>query len=139
MAKRTERITSAVTLPTATFKVQAAASSLNVALTQIKDYLSAMQSRVQEIAVVVDGYKKTVRERMPAAAEAVLQKAYSDAFASGKTDVGRNKYNVVPLPVFKKPTLTGGATLLAAYLAHALAQGYYDAGNEGPAFTRPRR
>lgn len=48
----------AVTFPTATFKVQAAASALNVALTQINQYLSAMQDRVQNISTVVDSYKK---------------------------------------------------------------------------------
>lgn len=127
----------AVAFPTATFKVQAAASALNVALTQINQYLTAMQDRVQNISTVVDSYKKTVREKMPAAVEAVLQKGYADAYMAGKTDIGRNKYNALPLPVFKQATMPGGASLLAAHLAHAVAQGYYDAGNE-ISTTRPR-
>lgn len=127
----------AVTFPAATFKVQKAASSLTVALTQITAYLNAMQSRTEAIETVVAGYKRTVREKMPEAADAVLQKGYADAYANGKTDIGRNKYNALPLPVFKAPAVTGGATLLAAYLAHALAQGYYDAGNQ-MSITRPR-
>lgn len=128
----------AVTFPTATFKVQAAASSLNIALTQIQQYLSAMQERVQSISTVVTGYKTTLREKMPAAVDAVLQKGYADAYLAGKTDVGRNKYNAVPLPVLSKPNESaGGATWLASYLSHAVAQGYYDAGNE-MSITRPR-
>ena len=37
-----------------------------------------------------------------------------------------------------KPDKPGGATQLAAYLANAVAQGYYDSGNKGPVTTRPR-
>ncbi|KAB8044229.1 hypothetical protein [Janthinobacterium aquaticum] len=129
----------AVTFPMATFKIQKAASALNVALTQINDYLTAMRSRTEAISTVVTGYKRTVREKMPDAAEDVLQKGYADAYLAGKTDIGRNKYKAPLAPVLKKPegNLTGGATLLASYLAHALAQGYYDAGNEMMA-ARPR-
>ena len=128
----------AITFPRATFKVQEAASSLNIALTQIQQYLTAMQERVQSISTVVTGYKSTLREKMPAAVDVVLQKGYADAYLAGKTDLGRNKYNVVPLPVLEKPVDTaGGATWLANYLAHAVAQGYYDAGNE-ISITRPR-
>lgn len=127
----------AVTFPKATFKVQAAASALNVMLYEIKSYLESMQSRTEAIKTVVDGYRVTVRDKMPEAVEAVLQKGYADAYASGKTDIGMKKYSILPLPVLKMPEKNGGATLLAAYLAHALAQGYYDAGNE-MSITRPR-
>ena len=97
-----------------------------------------MQERVQSISTVVTGYKTTLREKMPAAVDAVLQKGYADAYLAGKTDIGRNKYNAVPLPVLTKPhESAGGATWLASYLSHAVAQGYYDAGNE-MSITRPR-
>lgn len=127
----------AVTFPKATFKVQAAASALTIMLHEIRSYLESMQSRTEAIKTVVDGYRVTVQNKMPEAVDAVLQKGYSDAYASGKTDIGTNKYNVLPSPVLKMPDKSGGATMLAAYLAHALAQGYYDAGNE-ISTTRPR-
>ncbi len=128
----------AVTFPAATFRVQAAASAVNVALQDILQYLAAMQERLGQIQTVVDGYKTTVRRDMPSGVNAVLQKGYTDAYQSGVADVGRNKYAAPALPNFTKPPQTGGATQLAAYLAHAVALGYYDAGNRGPVVTRPR-
>ena len=128
----------AVSFPSGVFRVQAAASSLNVALNNIHWYISAMQERVTEIATVVNGYKKTIRNDMPGAVDAVLQKAYGDAHAQGKLDISRNKYSAPPSPTFQRPSQTGGATQLGAFMANAVAQGYYDAGNTGPQIGRPR-
>lgn len=128
----------AVTFPSATFKVQAAASSLAVSINAVSWYLSAMQDRCDKIQTVISGYKVTVREKMPDAVDAVLQKAYADANQKGKTDVAQGKFVAVPSPTFQKPSQPGGATQLAAYVANAMAQGYYDAGNTGPSFGRPR-
>lgn len=128
----------AVTFPAATFRVQAAASAVNVALQDILQYLAAMQERMTQVQTVAASYRDTVRRGMPAAVDAVLQKGYSDAYQSGVLDIGKNKYAAPAQPNFTRPTQTGGATQLAAYLAHAVASGYYDAGNRGPVLTRPR-
>ena len=56
----------------------------------------------------------------------VLQKAYDEAYNKGKLD--GLKYQAVPQPVYQRPNETGGATQLAAYVAHATARGYYEAG-----------
>lgn len=128
----------AVTLPSAAFKVQEAASSLNVALDNVLRYLTGMQERLGKIAKVVADYKREVRESMPKAVDAMLQQAYNDANAAGKADMSKKEYSAPPSPTFQKPQQPGGATQLAAYLAHAAAQGYYDAGNTGPQIGRPR-
>lgn len=129
----------AVAFPGAVFKVQAAASSLNVALVQVRSYLAGMQERLEKVQDVSKGYIASVRRDMPSAVDAVLQSAYSAAYQKGDTDVKQNKYSSPGSPTFQKPAKTGGATQLAAYLAHAVAQGYYDSGNRGPmAMGRPR-
>jgi hypothetical protein len=132
----------AVTFPGSVFKVQAAASSLNVALMFIEYYLDAMRSRLVEIQTISKDYIATVRKDMPGAVHAVLERAYAEGYAKGQNDITKNKYAKPGQPQFQAPTKPGGATQLAAYVAHALSQGYYDSGNTGPRFggpmTRPR-
>jgi len=122
----------AVAFPGAVFKVQAAASSLNVALVSVRQYLSGMQERLEEVQTVSKNYITTVRTTMPSAVDTVLQNSYSGAYSSGEGDIAKGKYSAPARPTFQKPGKTGGATLLAAYMAHAVAQGYFDAGNKGP-------
>jgi hypothetical protein len=128
----------AITFPGATFRVQAAASSLNVAIVSVQEYLNGMQERLEKVQTVSKDYIATVRKDMPAAVNTVLQEAYKGAYTSGETDVAKGKYSAPPSPTFKKADKPGGATQLAAYLANAVAQGYYDAGKRGPVTTRPR-
>ena len=126
----------AITLPKAAFRVQEAASHLNVELVKIRKYCEAMQERLVECQKMSDGYRTTVREKMPSVVTTVLNDAYGEGNNKGKIDVSSNKYTA-PQP----PKLAvakggaGGATLLANAMAHALAQGYYDAGNTGPIFA----
>ena len=127
-----------VAFPGAAFKVQAAASSLSVALVSVRQYLAGMQERLEKIQGVSKDYILTVRRDMPTAVEAVLQNAYSQAYRKGETDIAQKKYTAPRQPVFQKPTQPGGATQLAAYMANAVAQGYYDAGNRGPQIGLPR-
>lgn len=128
----------AVTFPGATFRVQSAASSLNVALVSVRQYLAGMQERLEKIQGVSKDYISTVRRDMPAAVDHILQAAYKGAYLNGEADIAKKKYTAPPTPTFRKPEKPGGATQLAAYLAHAVAQGYYDSGNRGPQLTRPR-
>lgn len=128
----------AVAFPGAVFRVQAAASSLNVALVQVRQYLAGMQERLEKIQGVSKDYIVSVRRDMPGAVDSILQSAYSGAYQSGEGDIAKNKYSAPQTPIFQKPAKTGGATMLAAYLAHAVAQGYYDAGNRGPQIGRAR-
>lgn len=123
----------AITFPKSTFKVQQAASSLNVALWSIRQYVEAMQQRLVECQNVSTQYIATVRTKMPEVVTAVLRDAYQEGMNKGKMDVSGKKYTAPATPSAPpaKPG-AGGATLLAAATAHALAQGYYDAGNTGP-------
>lgn len=128
-----------VTFPSAVFKLQEALSHLRVNLDRPKWYLMGMQDRAEKIEVLSKDYRNTLRNNMPAAVEHVLQTAYYDAQRKGDADVSQKKYTAPGWPEFKKPDArAGGATQLAAYLAHAVAQGYYDAGNKGPQIGRPR-
>ncbi len=128
----------AVTFPGAVFKVQAAASSLNVALVSVRQYLAGMQERLEKIQGVSKDYITSVRRDMPAAVGAVLQAAYQEAYKKGEGDITKGKYSAPPNPgSVQKPAKPGGATQLAAYLAHAVLQGYYDSGNRGPMRMQP--
>lgn len=128
----------AITFPGAVFRVQAAASSLNVGLVSVRQYLAGMQERLEKIQGVSKDYVAAVRRDMPAAVDNILQDAYRGAYQSGEADIAKNKYTAPSRPIFRKPDKPGGATQLAAYLANAVAQGYYDSGNRGPQITRPR-
>jgi hypothetical protein len=120
----------AVTFPAAVFQVQAAASHLNVALVSVQQYLAGMQERLEKVQGVAKEYKDDVRHKMPEAVNSVLQTAYQDAYNRGKQDYLGKKYQQVSRPVLQKPSETGGATQLAAYVAHATALGYYEGGPE---------
>jgi hypothetical protein len=126
----------AITFPKSAFRVQQAASSLNVSLWSIRQYCAAMQERLVECQNMSQQYIATVREKMPSIVTTVLKDAYGEANNKGKIDVSGNKYSAPqpPRPAATKPG-AGGATLLAGAVAHALAQGYYDAGNTGPVLT----
>ena len=128
----------AVTFPGSVFKVQAAASSLNVAIVSIEEYLAGMRERLGQIQKVSADYIATVRKDMPAGANSVLQAGYQGGYGKGEGDLAKNKYTAPPMPQFKRPDKPGAATQLAAYLAHAVAQGYYDSGNRGPQIGRAR-
>lgn len=128
----------AVTFPSATFKVQAAASTLKRSVDKVRRYAAGMQERLDKIETVSKDYISKVRNDMPAAVDNVLQNAYKGAYQNGEADIAKSKYTAPPTPTFRKPDKPGGATQLAAYLAHAVAQGYYDAGNRGPQIARPR-
>jgi len=128
----------AITYPTSVFKVQQAASSLNVAIWSIKDYLESMSERLLVVQSETAKYITSVKTNMPEAVKSVIQKAYADGVIKGKTDISRNKYAAPPTP---KPLVPprpgeGPATQLAAYVSHAMTQGYYDSGNTGPQFGR---
>ena len=58
-----------MTFPAATFRVQEAASHLNVNLLDMQQYLSGMQECLEEIHNRLDGYKATVRREMPSAVD----------------------------------------------------------------------
>ena len=130
----------AITFPKSAFKVQQAASSLNVALWAIRQYCESMQERLVECQKMSAQYIATVREKMPEVVRTVLKNSYDEALNKGKMDVSGKKYSAPSAP---KATATkpgaGGATLLAAAMASALAQGYYDAGNTGPVLTSAPR
>jgi hypothetical protein len=130
----------AITLPKAAFRVQEAASHLNVELVRIRKYCEAMQERLVECQKMSDAYRTTVREKMPSVVSTVLTDAYSEGSNKGKMDVSSNKYTAPQSPKLATAKAgAGGATLLANAMAHALAQGYYDAGNTGPIFaTAPK-
>ncbi|MGO9894313.1 MAG: hypothetical protein ACLPX8_08895 [Bryobacteraceae bacterium] len=128
----------AVTFPGSVFKVQAAASSLNVAIVSIEEYLEGMRERLGQIQKVGADYIATVRKDMPDAANSVLQAGYQGGYGKGEGDIAKNKYAMPGVPQFRRPDKPGAATQLAAYLAHAVAQGYYDSGNRGPQIGRPR-
>jgi hypothetical protein len=122
----------AVTFPGAVFKVQKAASGISRDLDSMQRYMAGMQERLLQVQKVSTEYIGTVRKKMPDAVNSVLQSSYSEAYKNGEADIARNKYAAPSLPALKKADKPGGATQLAAYMAHAVAQGYYDAGNRGP-------
>jgi hypothetical protein len=124
----------AITYPKSAFKVMQAASSLNVSLWRIRNYLDSMSERLVECQKVSSQYIETVRTKMPDAVESVLQHAYAEGVTKGKADVGKKTYTPVKPPKEPAPQ-GGGATRLADRVAHALAQGYYDAGNTGPLYV----
>jgi hypothetical protein len=132
----------AVTFPAATFKVQQAASQLNVDLYWVKGYLSAMQERLEKIQGVSKEYIARVRSEMPAAVNRVLQAACDEACTKGIDDYIANKVppNLNRPDLKKPPETAGGATKLAAYVAHATALGYFY-GTRDPVFApdRPAR
>jgi hypothetical protein len=125
----------AITFPKSAFKVMQAASSLNVSLYSIRNYLDSMSERLVECQKVSADYIETVRTRMPDAVESVLQHAYAEGVLKGKADVNAKKYTPSKSPQVPEKK-GGGATQLANRVAHATAQGYYDAGNTGPQFVR---
>jgi flagellar biosynthesis/type III secretory pathway protein FliH len=130
----------AITFPRSVFKVQKAASSLNVSILAVQSYLKAMQSRLEATQGKSREYIQKVRTEMPGMVEDVIQAAYTEGRNKGQADVGMGKFKGgVPAPEFARPKKPGGATQLAAYVSHAMALGYYEAGNSGPVLTRPRR
>jgi len=126
----------AITFPKSAFKVQQAASSLNVALWSIRQYCAAMQERLAECQRMSEQYIATVRDKMPQVVGTVLIDAYNEGLNKGKSDaqIGKHSAPQPPKAIAAKPG-AGGATLLANAMALALAQGYYDAGKAGPAPT----
>ncbi|HEV2136440.1 MAG TPA: hypothetical protein VGR47_19610 [Terracidiphilus sp.] len=122
----------AVTFPGAVFKLQKAASGISRDLDSMRRYMAGMQDRLLQVQKVSADYIDTVRKKMPDAVNSVLQSGYGEAYKNGEADIAKNKYSAPPSPVMKRADKPGGATQLAAYLAHAVAQGYYDAGNRGP-------
>jgi hypothetical protein len=126
----------AVTFPAATFKLQEAASSLNIMVYKAKLYFTAMEERLTLIETLTHKFLKSVQDGTKDSVKNVLDHAYDAAFAQGKTDCQSNKYRTMAKPEFIQPSKSGGATQLAAYLAHATAMGYYDA---APIVTRARR
>lgn len=137
----------AITFPRSVFKVQAAVSALNISLHAIEQYNRGMMSRLDATNQKTKEYIVKVGRDMPAAVDDVIQSAYAQGLARGTTDVGVNRYKAPAHnppettwpPLFKTPTKPGGASYLAAYIAHAMALGYHDAGNTGPILTRARR
>ena len=124
----------AVTFPKSAFKIQQAASSLNVALWSIRMYTEAMSERLVECQKMSQQYIAQVRSDMPTAVMNVVQEAYRQGELKGQGDLDKKKYAAPPSPkLVTKPG--GGATMLANRMAHAMAQGYYDVGNKGPMLT----
>ena len=128
----------AITYPKSAFKVQRAASSLNVSLWAIGQYVLAMQERLVECQKVSEEIIVTVRTKMPEAVRTVLKNSYDEAMNKGKLDITGKKYAAPAAPKVLPPKAgAGGATLLAGAMAHAIALGYYEAGNSGPVLTSP--
>jgi hypothetical protein len=126
----------AITFPKSAFKVQQAASSLNVSLVGIRQYLEAMSERLVACQDMSTRYIADVRTKMPGVVESLLENSYNDGKAKGSGDLAGRKYAAPGIPrVAQASPSAGGATLLANAMAHALAQGYYDAGNTGPMLT----
>lgn len=129
----------AITFPGATFKVQAAASSLNIMLNNVTQYLGAMQERLTNIQTISKKFRDELRNGTQDSVNSVLQKAYDTAYMKGVADVGAKKYKALATTTFNKPDAkVGGATQLAAYLANATAMGYQDAWFGGAASSRSR-
>src|SRR4051812_40572623 len=122
----------AITFPKSAFRVQQAASSLNVALWSIRQYCAAMQERLVACQKMSEQYIATVRDKMPQVVTTVLTDAYSEGMNKGRIDVSSSTHSAPQSPkaATAKPG-AGGATLLANAMALALAQGYYDAGKTG--------
>lgn len=130
----------AITFPRSVFKVQKAVSALNISLLAVQAYLQAMESRLQATQAKTREFIADVRTKMPEVVNDVIQAAYTEGYRKGEADVSAKKFKGgVSSPEFKSPVKTGGATQLAAFVSHAMALGYYDAGNTGPELTRPRR
>ncbi len=128
----------AITFPASVFKVQQAASSLNVALVQIRDYVESMQNRLDEVRKVYADYKTRLDTAMPAAVDAVLRGAYEAGVHKGTERLKANKPRPQVAPVLPPMTHPGAATLLASYVTYAMARGIYDAMSEPLPATRSR-
>ena len=128
----------AITFPSSIFKVQAAASSLNVSLTQIRDYLEAMQGRLDEIHKVYVEYKVRLNNSMPTAVDAVLRGAYNKAWEKGNQRLRAGKPGPLMQPVLPTMTHPGAATQLAQYVSYCMAYGVWDAMAEPLPETRAR-
>jgi hypothetical protein len=118
-----------VAFPASVFKVRKAASALNVNLLRIRDYVDSMQSRLAEVQKVYANYETQLRTAMPDAVDTVLDNAYKSGYEKGGTKYRSNSYRPIAPPDYRRPAESGGATHLAAYVAYALAQGYYDFGS----------
>jgi hypothetical protein len=116
--------------------VQQAASSLSISLWAIKQYCDAMNERLGEAAKLSSKYIQDVRTKMPEGVEHVIVTAYAEGALKGKRDVDSKGYKPNKDPQLPMKT-GGGATQLANRVAHALAKGYYDAGNVGPTQWMP--
>ena len=91
----------AITFPRSVFKVQKAASALNVSLLAVQSYLKAMQSRLEATQMTSNEYIRKVRDDMPDMAEIVIQIAYTEGHDKGRTDVNLNKFKGgVSSPIF---------------------------------------
>ena len=118
----------AITLPKSVFKIQSAVSSLNIAMWNIQQYLSAMQERLIQADGVCQEYIQNIRNgNMKTAVAKIIQEAYSKGYEKGVTDLKMRKHTNIDRPKFENPKKPGGATHLANYVAHATATGYFDA------------
>jgi hypothetical protein len=137
----------AITLPGMVWKIQETVSSLNVTLWGLRQYLDAMGEKLEQTQKLSKQGIDQIRKDMPTVVTGVLDASYNKGMEKGKVDIARKKYAAAPAPTFKAAEAPGGASQLAARVAHALAQGYFDSGNTGPipggfgqmAATRPRR
>jgi hypothetical protein len=117
-----------VTFPKSVFKVRQAASSLNVSLVQLRDYIDSMQTRLDAVQKVYTNYELQLRTCLPEAVSNVLESAYMTAYTKGGVKIMTHTYKPIAEPVFKAPAEKGGATILGAHIACAIATGYFVAG-----------
>ncbi|MDB4876969.1 MAG: hypothetical protein JWM41_3415 [Gemmatimonadetes bacterium] len=117
-----------VTFPKSVFKVRQAASSLNVSLVQIRDYIDSMQTRLDAVQKVYVNYETQLRTCLPDAVLNVLESAYDSGYTKGGLKIMTRTYKPIADPVFRAPAQSGGATHLAAHITCAIATGYFVAG-----------
>jgi hypothetical protein len=127
-----------VAYPEALFTLQKTASTMNVQLQSLKQYVRAMEARHEQIQEFYQSGIAKLKESVSVPVGKLLQSEYDDAFRKGKLDATQYKYVTPVRPEWPAVAGKGGATLLADYLVHAFAQGYFDAGDPSVISGRSR-
>lgn len=117
-----------VTFPRSVFKVRKAASALNRELYAIRVYVDAMSTRLAAVEEVYTVYRTQLKTKLPEAVDTVLESAYQAGYQKGTLTYRTGGYKPIGVPSLKAPSQPGGATHLAAHVAYANAQGYFDVG-----------
>lgn len=130
----------AVTFPERIFEARKLASKLNIQLVALESYLTCMRSHLVEVQKLAYQYREQLPTTMREGVNATLKKAYDEGrgaglkalLASANKAGGINKLGIFDdafPPSAPHSTATGmiqdPASLLAACIANALAQGLY--------------